>query len=276
MVKAGQYDWLLLDCDSGQFSVDIVKPAQNTDITFQQAARQAIECLANDYCDRPLYLALSGGIDSELVANLLVEKKIAFTPVILKINSINQAEFTYAELWCHRHNIQPNILEISIDQYVQLIKKYYPLLMKLNNLSQTPILYLYEYVTGQNGYCIYAAGDINLDFEKKEFFCYSLDFISDVLQNGHPTSFFMYTAELALSYVKEFDVDLPEQDNKLKFYGVLPRSKFDYLTPLHKDPRICKVIDNCCYLAQKTIVSQPYWYGTKTQLIEKLHGKKML
>jgi hypothetical protein len=276
LIEAGHNQWLNLELDQDQFKVEFTKPADVTKLDFYDNALQAAEILYNKYRDRPLYLALSGGIDSELVANVFLQKNIPFQPIILKIDSFNLLESWYAEYWCKQNKIQPKIVNLSVNQYVEQIKKFFPLLRKLNNLSQTSILYLYDYVDKLNGYCIYAAGDINLDTPSKKFYCHSLDFISDLLGNGHPTSFFMYTPELAYSYVNQFDINVSEQENKLGFYKVTPRPKIDYIVPLHNDPQIAEIIKKCCYLSQKTICSVPYWYGQKEQLLERLSGKKML
>jgi len=272
LIKAGHDDWLGLTLDSGQFCVEVLKPATVVGSNFHHEADRAIGYLADRYCDRPLYLALSGGLDSEFVANLLLKNSIPFRPIILKIDSFNSLESWYAEYWCKKHDIDPIRLNLTTDQYIQEMKKYYPYLLKLQNARQTPMMYLYDYVDKINGYCIYSAGDINLDFKEKKFYCYSLDFISDLLNNGHPTSFFMYTPELALSYISEFDVNITEQENKLNFYNVSPRPKIDYISSLYSCPSIAEVIDNFWHISKQQIESYTYWYGKKEQLIKKLVG----
>jgi len=272
LIKAGHDDWLGLRLDSGQFCVEVLKPATVVGSNFHHEADRAIGFLADRYCDRPLYLPLSGGLDSEFVANLLLKNSIPFRPIILKIDSFNSLESWYAEYWCKKHDIDPIRLNLTTDQYIQEMKKYYQYLLKLQNHSQTPMMYLYDYVDKINGYCIYSAGDINLDFKEKKFYCYSLDFISDLLNNGHPTSFFMYTPELALSYISEFDVNITEQENKLNFYNVSPRPKIDYISSLYSCPSIAEVIDNFWHISNQQIASYPYWYGKKEQLIKKLVG----
>ena len=82
----------------------------------------------------------------------------------------------------------------------------------------------------------------------------------------------MYTPELALSYVSEFDVNITEQENKLNFYNVSPRPKIDYISSLHSCSTVAEVIDKFWYIGKHQVKSEPYWYGQKEELIKKLVG----
>lgn len=70
--------------------------------------------------ENPL-LYLSGGLDSELVANAFLEKNIEFKTVIFEYvdennNITNLHDVSYAYKYCKRHGIIPDIIQINIDQ----------------------------------------------------------------------------------------------------------------------------------------------------------------
>ena len=83
-----------------------------------ESHHQAAQLLYQEWGDRPLYIALSGGVDSELTARIFVKNNIPFTPVIVKIDGLNNIETWYAEYWCHINNITPIILNYSIKEII--------------------------------------------------------------------------------------------------------------------------------------------------------------
>ncbi len=63
-------------------------------------------------------LFLSGGIDSENIANILLECKIPFTPIIVAYGHedkvLNDYDIKYAFDFCKKHNITPILIDIPI------------------------------------------------------------------------------------------------------------------------------------------------------------------
>lgn len=271
-MPGGHDDWFSVKVDESNFDLKINRHATMLYENFEDAASKAAQLLYQDWGKKPLYLALSGGMDSECTASILLKNKIPFTPVILKIGTLNQIETWYAEYWCRVNHVDPVILEYSIDEFVKEIARFGPILREVRNYNLTPILLLYKYAHQQGGSCIYAAGDINLDLSQKKFYCSSLDFVSNLVNVGdHPTAFFMYTPELALSYINQFDVDQSEQFNKIKFYNVLPRPKIDYVEAMRTTKQISDTVYKLHCLFQEDLSgNQRYWYGTKEQIMQDL------
>ena len=272
-LSGGHNNWFDISLDGPQFQLKINWPAEHLYTDFAQAANEAAQLLNQKWGDRPIYVALSGGLDSEYAAETLRRNNIPFTPIIVKIDNLNAIESWYAEYWCHRNGITPTVLTYSIDSYVEQVKLKWPQLTAVKNRYVTTVLICYEHAAANGGCCIYAAGDINLDSDRKEFFCKSLDFVSNIVNPGqHPTSFFMYTPELALSYVNQFDMNLSEQYNKLNFYGLAARPKIDYLPRIAQTQAYINLISNLNYLYR--FEDQPWdathWYGTKEQLMQDL------
>ena len=270
-LPGGHSNWFSVSLEGSSFQLKFNQRASLLWDHFDDAVDQAVILLNQEWGDRPLYLAMSGGIDSELVANALFKNRIAFTPVILKIENYNNLESWFAEHWCYRHKIQPVILEYSMPMLLDAMAKFFPKSIQIKDPGQTPILIIYDWVTNQNGNCIYGAGDINL--EDGKFYCNSLDFISNIVYpNRHPTSFFMYTAELALCYVSKFDISLTEQYNKLNFYNVYPRPKIDYIHSVTTNKEYLEQSGKLFYIHQYSKdFDRCHWYGTKEQIIQQLH-----
>lgn len=271
-MPGGYNDWFSVRITDLRFEFKINQPATQLYKNFEDAADIAAQLLYREWGNKPLYLALSGGIDSECTARILVKNKIPFTPVILKIGTLNKLEVWYAEYWCAINNKTPLILEYSIDDFAKEIAKFAPKLKYIRNYNLTPILLIYNYVHQQGGSCIYAAGDINLDLASNQFFCSSLDFVSNLINAGeHPTAFFMFTPEIALSYINQFDTSKSEQLNKIKFYGVSPRPKIDYVESMKEVPMIKETVYKLyCLFKENSIGDQRHWYGTKEQIIQAL------
>jgi len=272
-LPGGYNNWYSVSVDGAKFQLKFNHGASERYSNFDYAANRAALLLKQQWSNKPLYLALSGGIDSECVANVLLRNQIEFTPVILKIESLNAIETWYAEYWCRKNNIVPVILEYTINDLCNSMIKFFPKLYAFKNYEQTPIMIVFDYVEQQGGHCIYSAGDINLEPGTDQFFCKSLDFISDIVGKGrHPSAFFMYTPELALSYINKFDTSLDEQYNKLNFYGVSPRPKVDYLSSISSHDKFNEVRTKLLQMFKTDIYEfdARHWYGTREQIIQQL------
>lgn len=269
---AGYQDWLSVTVDEPNFAVQFNRQAERVINDFHSAADVAAQHLWTEHCDRPLYLALSGGLDSEYVANTLLRNQIPFTPVILKIGTQNLHESWYAEYWCHVNGVKPVILEYSFEQYTKVMVDFRQQLRQIKDAIQSPFLLLYQWANNKNGYLVYGGADMNLSQGK--FYCHSLDFISSLLPElrHHPTSFFMYTPELALSYVNQFDLTQSEQYNKIRIYSVAPRPKFGFIAELAHRPEIKPIVDKISYIldSDQNEFYCRFWYGSQQEIIQKL------
>ncbi len=270
-MPGGHNDWFSVDPHGVNFQLRFNRRATTLYKDFDDAADVAAQLLYKEWGSRPIYLALSGGIDSELTARILLKNKIPFTPVILKIADWNKLESWYAEYWCYTNNIKPLILNYTTEEFFKQVLRLFPKSTQIKNFHQTPIFLIYEHVHQLGGCCVYSGGDINFDKDRQEFYCASLDFISNIVDAGdHPTSFFMYTPELALSYVNQFDLSHDEQYNKLSFYQVSPRPKIEYLVSLSATEGFQNILNRFCYIFKIEEFKEYFWYGTKEQIIRAL------
>lgn len=225
-------DWISVDIASKHFVMDF-KNTKNIDSA--DVIDDAISKILSKH--QNLYLALSGGIDSEFVANCLYERKVYFTPIIIDFG-LNNAETWYAYYWCYRNNIQPDIINISIDE---ISRKFSHIALTHNIPFITAIdILLEEYVSSKKGKLITAAAD---PFRKQQVFgdrcdkpaytgleLASFDFAIDTIcKNVHPTNFFLWTPELLLYFISGIDYNKPIQIALCDLYRVPPRPKFSYV-----------------------------------------------
>ena len=115
----GLNNWINIDWNTPQptCSMDF---SNLTIMSKQDAIDHTVNKLIENYST--LYVCLSGGIDSEFVANCLLERNVPFTPVIVDYN-YNGAEVWYAYYWCYRNKITPKIFKLTPDIMVNLLPK---------------------------------------------------------------------------------------------------------------------------------------------------------
>lgn len=267
--NAGLNDWCSVAIAPSKFRLRINHPAKILHTNFDDAASEAAHKIANKWSDKHIYISLSGGLDSEFLAKTLLAQKIPFTPLILKIDDVNAHESWYAEYFCHQRNLKPIILKISKDEYQRhVLPKYLPVVSNTHNPHLPLQLYIIDYVESVGGYFLNGVGDMNLDTTRKEFYCNVIDFVVNIYRdNSHPTGFFMSTPELALSYIWQFNPEINEQYNKLKFYGVDPRPKIDYLDDLLTGERMARILP---VIYKNKTITDHHWYGSKQNIIDSL------
>ena len=267
---AGHDGWCSVRLTPEQFEFKVNRRAEIEFDNFHDAASYTAKLLAAKYNDKPLYVSLSGGLDSEVIANTFVKEGIPFTPIILNIGNVIEHETWYAEYWCKQHNITPVRINVTLDEYVDIVKRYTKILKNTHQIGTIGYMYVAECVYNLGGYYVGGVGDINQDGDR--FFSNSVDFALDMWKPGQaPTGFFMYTPEIALAYIKQFDPTVTEQYNKLSFYGVSPRPKYNWVAYVYGRNKRLDTIYDIWYKYVPN--SQAHWYGTKQQVINILKPK---
>jgi hypothetical protein len=266
---AGHNNWCSVNLTPECFAFKVNNPVA-ADLDFYSACDYTAKKLYSDFSNRQLYLSLSGGLDSELVADTFIRNQIPFIPVIVKIGHINIAESWYAEYWCNKNNVKPIVINLTTKDYEEILKKY--LVSTLRHTHQIGCIgnfYVADFVQALGGYCVTGVGDINQDND--QFYINTVDFSLNIFKpNQHPTGFFMYTPEIALAYILQFDPLQDEQYNKLSFYNISPRPKIDWtFEVIHMSERISTMLKTWM---KKVPKSQPHWFGNKQNVINILKG----
>lgn len=267
-VPAGHRDWLRVSLNAERFAIQVNRSAQQL-LSFDQACDFNAQQLANDWADQPLYLGLSGGVDSELVANVMVRNAIPFTPFVLEVKGVNDHEVWHAHHWCWRNKVQPLVYRMCVPEFE---RTFLPNLRRLKNTHQVGlimILWMADHIAALGGKLITAVAELNLDSSNKTFYSNTVDYVMNLFDGSrHPTGFFSYTPEMVASYVKQFDPALDEQYNKINFYGVSPRPKYNWTSEF----RCVSYKSNKLISAwlQKTPNSARHSWGTQQSVLDLL------
>lgn len=233
---SGHNNWYSINYKPGQKNSDIdfsvafhlTQPALS--MSFRDAADYTAQTLKQRYDN--IYLGLSGGMDSEVVANALHRNRVPFTPLIYKEET---REHWYAMRWCAERSITPVVIDVKdIRETIVafLLKK-----SKELDIAMSPwpfILYFKDYVAQQGGQLL--TGEADLHFDTQEYAQAHGDagyfeiphwaLFTEIENPGqHPGSFFMYTPEMALSILENTDLSLNTEEAKEKLYNIPFRIK---------------------------------------------------
>jgi len=165
-------------------------------------------CKIKENTDLPIYILLSGGIDSEIVARSFIEANIPITCIIAFFDGfINKDDIEHALKFCTEYNIPYKIYNINIINFWKNeLMKY---ATKTNCISpQLPvIMWLSDQVNGHvvlgSGECYIAKNEelIWELWEKEKISSWYRHFLVNN-KEGTP-GFFQYTPELMLSFITD-------------------------------------------------------------------------
>lgn len=182
--------------------------------------------------DCPLYLAFSGGMDSDYVFTKLVENDVKFTPIIISTDG-NLNEEKYAFRRCRYTNIEPIVVNKSEKD---LIYYWYDNVwkdLKSTGYNSIPILWAAE-VAKQNGGKLIIGEHLLLYFEPLILGYSDWDFYTDYYYGEDSCiPFFLYDPGIA--YATHYAIKDPalsaEKEEELKWmlYEIDFRPKFKYV-----------------------------------------------
>jgi len=211
-----------------------IKPYQFKDIPFIQACRKQAKFLHEQH--GKLYLAFSGGMDSEFILKTFNELHLPITPILIE-TPYNVLESTWAKLYCTRNNITVEVISLTGEQFINELKvrtvdRGLPIL-----LSGIPS-YISDYI-GKDNYLLTGYGDPFNDKHDRiiDFKFTEWDYYLDVHAPQHPSSFFNYSLEVFYSLIKNFDYKLPLQEAKAKLYEIDIRDKIYWDDKFYKFQR---------------------------------------
>ena len=246
MLKIGHQHWLHTNLEAGSvknnitdpFAVkfDIKAPVLNLD--FNSAADYTAKLIADKYTN--LHLCLSGGLDSEFVAVVLLRNQIPFVPVILSTR--NNHESWYAFKFCDEHKLTPVVFDFTSsirtadtkfvieDLVIQIIENATTLkipideslipniIVKLLLDPTANVLTGYGEPLRMSDHFDDPMGDV---FEIWDRDCYlNLEY-----GDQHPGAFFTFTPEIVRAMITDIDINKNSQIAKSTLYGLQSRSK---------------------------------------------------
>lgn len=250
-------------------------------IPFDQACDQTAQEIYSEH--KNLYVALSGGCDSENVANAFYRNKIPFTPLIILYDHVNQQdqmlESWYAIQWCKKNNIEPLI--IYSGNFIGSMEE------KLSFLDIRPRLFfgnatslmLSTYMKDQGGSLVtgyqleYYPDHEQMTYLEPQLGNYvgfvleeTDQYLETMCPNQHPWGFYYWSPDILLAFVNEWDPNMTMQENKANIYKVSYRPKLPY----PKDFAPSETCHTRKILAAQFGTLDCALLGTKQSLLEKL------
>ena len=217
-----------------KFAVHL-KPYQFNPLSFHSAAKMTAELLYGQH--KNIYLAYSGGLDSEFILKTFIENGIPITPVIV-LTPHNHIESCYAFRFCRRYSLTPVVLEYTEKQLLEAI--YYNILLKVNHFAPTCACFIHmilvmKYAEKNNGVMLCGEHPVSdqgknefhstlgndMSFESGPFYYHALS------ETAHPSAFYYHTLEIFYAILKELDYSVHVNDAKTKLFGLEYRPKIE-------------------------------------------------
>lgn len=187
----------------------ITQPVMNWKEEVYRSAR-----LISTMTDRPIYVCMSGGIDSEVAALAFLEQGIPFTAITLRhIQHTNDHEVAYVIDWCHRHKVPLKFIPIDLtDFFVRKIDTYIEQGYLGGTISYSIYTYMYmmEIIHELGGSAVMGMGEPvirNINGEMRmEVIPYRHTLLRYMERNSdqlHFPWFFLLTPEILASYFQE-------------------------------------------------------------------------
>jgi hypothetical protein len=194
---------------SDPFGISL-KPVSRPVLSFREEILETAENIANS-TTRPIVLGFSGGIDSEVIARAMLEKKVPFSVLTIRhAGGLNDHDIVYANKFCQHHNVKQQIVEIDImDFFTQGINKYIEQGYHAVNLFRYFHLLVFEIIEAQSACGILGGGE-PIFYNFNEEICMGYTQEQQVVLNWfqhhntvHYPWFFIQNSELVASYLQE-------------------------------------------------------------------------
>ena len=210
-------------------SVDLkleLNPYPFETMEFHTAADYTAKLISQTH--NTIYIALSGGADSEYTLRTFVRNNIPITPIIVETDG-NHYELLFARRICEQLGIEPIVLNIPNDEY---LKWYHRIVKEISGygIYCIPSIVACQYAKEHNGILI--IGEHLIDTDKlsnkitpgaNEWDFYNECFVGEEWN----IPFFNYTLELTYAMIEQIE-DIPLDKFKAKLYGTSLRPIIDY------------------------------------------------
>ena len=186
-----------------------------------------------------IYVAMSGGCDSEFVADSFLKAGVPFTPIMLTCEHFLDIHKWYVDHWCAKNNQTLKVLDIPFDMLMSVAKKKAHKIKVTNGLAVASSI-VGDYVKKQGGFLVTGAmpaywpdpklklGRNTENFNFEGFYIDEDDFYIELLDPGyHPWCFAYHNPEIFASLVNEWDPTEPVEENKWRIFSQTPRPKLN-------------------------------------------------
>jgi hypothetical protein len=205
-----------------------------------------------------LFLAFSGGSDSEYIINTFLALNLPIKPVIVSC-PYNQLDIQAAFLYCKKHNIEPIVLTYGYE-YLEIAKEKIYSKGLMSPIGLTPLL-VYDNVKHLGGKVISGQGEPlpitnrgNVTKIDTIIQMYEFEFYMDTYANEEqPAPFYCYNQNIFYSYMNEIDKSMYLEAAKCNLYKIDYRPKTYWSQEIYADIRENKPLTDgfsCEYSAE--------------------------
>jgi len=199
-----------------------------TPTTFKESCDTTIREIGEEYNN--IYLAYSGGLDSQFIFNLLLEHQIPFTPVLVETPG-SKVELEIALYDCKKYQIEPIIIEADEEKIFEIQREiFFPKNVSAVYSSVPKYLCALEIEKTHRDYVL-LSGENPFDYDGnsiKGFHEY--EFYFDLVEENFSGDFLspiLYKNSTVLESWKLFDGNvINENEFKAHLYGIPFRPKY--------------------------------------------------
>jgi len=187
----------------------------------------AAENVARDiYATYPnLFLALSGGVNSEFVANTFLRLGIPFTPLIFKVDALNEPDVWWATNWCTNNGLTPLLVEETAKSLMTRVVMTSKATCSGLGLTLAVMSFLYK-ITNQNGGKLVTGSGLPEHITSQGYVFKESDILHATLFPIGPWNFLSWTPEIMLSYIASSDITKTHENNKIDLFRCSPRPSY--------------------------------------------------
>ncbi len=186
-----------------------------------------------------IFVAMSGGCDSEFVADSFVRAGVPFTPIILTCEKFLNIHKWYVDHWCAKNNKKLEVIDIGFDMLMSVAKKKAEKIKATNGLAVFSSI-VGDFVKSRGGFLVTGAmpaywpdPKLNLgrnteDCKFSGFYIDEDDFYIEALDpDYHPWCFAYQNPEILASIIHEWNPADPVEENKWRIFSQNPRPKLN-------------------------------------------------
>lgn len=245
-----------------------LRPYPFREMKFQEAADYTAKRIYEKH--KKIYVALSGGADSEFVVRVFHRNNIPFETLIIKTSG-NSKELEYAYRLCDDLSITPIVIDLDDAKYLSIY--YEEVVKKIHGygIYAIPGIIACQYARDNDGVLI--MGEHMIEGEKEdeegykrlrpamnEWDCYNECFVGE----KYSIPFFLYTLELTYSMLNTIiDDRLPIDVWKCSLYNIQKRPILDYEFSKEFEDSMQKI-----FLARKKKANPNHSFGDRKQLMQ--------
>lgn len=197
-------------------------------MSFNDASMQAARMIGERR--RPIFIGMSGGMDSEYVIKVFIECGISFTPIIVETTG-NRLELSYAYSMLERNSLRARVISMT---EADVLSVYHDKFIPISAYGHNAVPSYMAGMEAEQSGGIFVMAEHLIDEQPDGSIrvgANEWDFYNDRLINpGNTHYFFNYTPNISLSMVNLLDDSDDAQSYKHRIYDVpyRPKMKYEY------------------------------------------------